>query len=106
MENTLKKTGIHSDCYIALDATDINPLKLFDIINNIHDNIKFTIEQHNLYLPFLDIMINKDPENNNIWMDIFYKKTDTRRCVPFNSCHPKQCKKNIPFTLARRICTI
>ena len=39
-------------------------------------------------------------------MDIFYKKTDTRRCVPFNSCHPKQCKKNIPFTLARRICTI
>ena len=64
------------------------------------------MEQHNLYLPFLDIMINKDPENNNIWMDIFYKKTDTRRCVPFNSCHPKQCKKNIPFTLARRICTI
>ena len=39
-------------------------------------------------------------------MDIFYKKTDTRRCVPFNSCHPKQCKNNIPFTLARRICAI
>ena len=39
-------------------------------------------------------------------MDIFYEKTDTRRCVLFNSCHPKQCKKNIPFTLARRICII
>ena len=39
-------------------------------------------------------------------MDIFYKKTDTRRCVPFNSCHSKQCKKNIPFILARRVCTI
>ena len=26
------------------------------MLNNIHDNIKFTIEQHNLYLPF-DIMI-------------------------------------------------
>ena len=39
-------------------------------------------------------------------MDISYKKTDTRRCVPFNSCHPKQCKKNIPSTLARRIYTI
>ena len=64
------------------------------------------MEQHNLYLPFLDIMINKDPENDNIWMDIFCKKTDTLRCVPFNSCHPKQCKKNIPFTLARRICII
>ena len=39
-------------------------------------------------------------------MDISYKKTDTRRCVPFNSCHPKQRKKNIPSTLARRIYTI
>ena len=36
-------------------------------------------------------------------MDIFYKKTDTRRCIPFNSCHSKQSKNNIPFALARRI---
>ena len=93
-------------CYIALDATNINPLKLFDILNNIHDNIKFTMEQHNLYVLFLDIIINKDAETSNIWMDIFYKKTNTRRCVAFNSCHPKQSKNNIPFTLARRICTI
>ena len=62
------------DCYMALDATNINPLKLFDIFNNIHDNIKFTMEQHSIHLPFLDIMINKDPENNNIWVGIFYKK--------------------------------
>ena len=47
-----------------------------------------------------------ETEINNIWIDIFYKKTDTRRCVPFNCCHPKQCKNNIPFILARRICTI
>ena len=33
-------------------------------------------------------------------------KTDTRRCVPFNCCHPKQCKNNITFTLARRICIV
>ena len=64
------------------------------------------MEQHNLYLPFLDIMINKDPDNNHIWMNIFYKKTDTPRRALFNCCHPKQCKKNIPFTLARRIFTI
>ena len=42
---------------------------------------------------------NKDPENNNIWMDIFYEKTDTQRCVPFNSCHPKQCKRIYPLHL-------
>ena len=55
---------------------------------------------------FFDIMINKDPETSNIWMVILYKKVDTRRCVPFNPCHQKQCKNIIPFTLARRICTI
>ena len=98
--------GFLDDCYISLDATNINPLRIFDILNNVHENIKFTMDQHNLCLTFLDIMINKDPETNNIWMDIFYDKTDTWRCVPFNSCHPKQCKNNIPFTLPRRICTI
>ena len=30
----------------------------------------------------------------------FYKKADTQGCVSFNSCHPKQCKGNIPVTLA------
>ena len=71
------------DCYIALDVTNINPLKLFDIFDNIHDNVKFTMKQHNLYLLFLDIMTNKDSASNNIWNDILYKKnTDTRRCAP------------------------
>ena len=93
-------------CYLALNPTNINPLKLFDILNKIHDKIKLEMEQHDLYLPFLDIMINKDPDHNNIWMDIFYEKTDTRRFIPFNSCHSKQCKNNISFTFARRVCTI
>ena len=39
-------------------------------------------------------------------MDIYYKPTDTHRCLPFSSNHPNHCKKNTPFTLARRICTI
>ena len=32
------------DCYIALEATIINPLKHFDVLNNIYDNIKFTMD--------------------------------------------------------------
>ena len=39
-------------------------------------------------------------------MDIYYKPTDTHRCLPFSSNHPNHCKKNIPFTLACRIYTI
>ena len=55
-------------------------------------------------IPFLDILIKRN--NDKIWMDIYYKPTDTHRCLPFSSNHPKHCKNNIPFTLARRICTI
>ena len=55
-------------------------------------------------IPFLDILIKRN--NDKIWMDIYYKPADTHRCLPFSSNHPNHCKKNIPFTLARRICTI
>ena len=37
---------ILGDCSIALDATNINPLKPFDALNNVHDKIKFTMKQH------------------------------------------------------------
>ena len=55
-------------------------------------------------IPFLDISVK--PNNYKIWIDIYYKPTDTHRCFPFSSNNPKHCKKNIPFTLVRRICTI
>ena len=42
-----------------------------------NDNIKFKMEEHNLYLPLLDTMINKDLEANNIWMDVSYKNSYT-----------------------------
>ena len=37
-------------------------------------------------------MINKNPDSNNIWMDVFYKKTDTRRCIPFNFATPNNAR--------------
>ena len=43
---------------------------------------------------------------DKIWMDIYYKPTVTHRCLPFSSNRSKHCKNNIPFTLARCICTI
>ena len=39
-------------------------------------------------------------------MDLFRKVTDSHHCVLFISCHPSQTKQNIPFNLARKICTI
>ena len=39
-------------------------------------------------------------------MDNYHKPTDTRRCLPFSSNHPSHCRRNIPFSLARRVFTI
>ena len=56
-------------------------------------------------IPFLDILIKRN--NDKTWMDIHYKSTDTPRCLFFSFFnHPKHCKKNVPFILAHRICTI
>lgn len=45
-------------------------------------------------------------DNTNISTDLFYKKTDSHQYLLFNSCHPAHTKRNIPFNMARRICTI
>ena len=39
-------------------------------------------------------------------MDMYHRPTDTRRCFPYSTSHPKYCLKNIPFVMARRICPI
>ena len=96
---------ILDDCFITLDPSKITPEQLLEVLNNLHNNISFTMESHNISLPFLDINVNKSMDNQ-IWMDIYHKTTDTRRCLPFYSCHPKHVKHNIPYILARRICTI
>ena len=49
-------------------------------------------------------MINKT--GTKIWMDIYNKPTDSKRYVPFPSNHSRSCLRNIPFRVARRICTI
>ena len=92
------------DCEIPLDKTKIEPEKLLKVLNSINPAIQFTMETSDSQIPFLDILIKRS--DNKIWMDIYFKPTDTHRCLPFSSNHPSHCKRNIPFTLARRICTI
>ena len=55
-------------------------------------------------VPFLDTLIKRN--ENGIWIEIYQKPTETQRCLPFTSSHQNHCKRNIPFCLARRICTI
>ena len=74
------------------------------ILNSLDDNIKFTFESSEQSISFLNLFIYKD--EGKIKTDVFYKDTDSHDYLPFNSCHPRHTKKNIPFTLSRMICSI
>ena len=85
--------------------TNISPIQeLHNILNNLHPRIKFTMEYDQKEINFLDI--NLQVESKNIITDIYYKSTVTHNHVPFQSKHPKQTLVNIPYNLARRLCTI
>ncbi|KAK3091940.1 hypothetical protein FSP39_023867 [Pinctada imbricata] len=92
------------DCFIFWNRSldDLN--KFHDLLNGLHTSIQFTMEQSEKELPFLDTLIIK--EDNKITTDLFYKSTDTHQYLIFSSCHPSHTKRNIPFNLTRRICTI
>ena len=73
-------------------------------MNSVNEAIQFTMEFSDKEIPFLDFLIKRD--NSGIWMDLYHKPTDTQRCLPYSTSHPKHCLKNIPFTMAIRICTV
>ena len=37
-------------------------------------------------------------------MDLYHKYSDTRRCLPYSTSHPKQCLNKNSFLLARQVC--
>ena len=87
-----------------LEENKVNPKDLLSILNSINRSIQFQMEYSKDANPFLDILIKRN--NDKIWMEFYYKLTDTHWCFPFLSNHPRHCKKNMPLTLACRICKI
>ena len=92
------------DCFIFWSKSDEELNDLHNVLNNLHPSIKFTMESSTTELPFLDILVIK--EDRKIITDLYYKKTDSHQYLLFNSCHPSHVKRNIPFNMARRVCTI
>ena len=92
------------DCFIIWNKSENDLLSFHNILNSIHQSIKFTIESNNHELPFLDILVIKT--DSKISTDIYFKNTDTHQYLNLRSCHPSHIKRNIPFCLARRLCTI
>lgn len=92
------------DCFILWKKSFGNFKNVLHILNDLDPNLKYTCDQSVSKIPFLNICVYKD--NNRILTDVFYKGTDTHDYLPFNSCHPRHIKTNIPKNLARMICCI
>ena len=92
------------DCFIPWTRSETELNKLHVMLNSLHPDIKFTKEYSSGEQAFLDVMVRN--KNGHIETDIYYKETDSKQYLLFNSCHPRHTKTSIPFCLARRIKTI
>ena len=67
-------------------------------LNQAHPTTKFTAEWSNKSIPFLDTCVSL--KSGCLTTDLFTKPTDTHQYLAADSCHPRHCKKAIPFSQA------
>ena len=99
------------DGFLFLDEKQITATDLLEHLNRMDPAIRFTMDVSSTEIPFLDVLIKlrHDPNNptrTTIITDIYSKPTDSFNYFDFQSCAPRHVKRNIPYTLARRIATI
>ena len=75
------------------------------LLNNGHPTIKFTEEHSQTAVPFLDVLVQKTPENL-VELDLYSKPTDTHLYLHPTSCHPGHVQRSIPYSQALRILNI
>ncbi|MCG8430695.1 MAG: GIY-YIG nuclease family protein, partial [Candidatus Omnitrophica bacterium] len=92
------------DCWCTFRQSFWDIQDFHALLNSLSPHLKFTKESDVHKLPFLDVLVIR--EGKKIITDLFSKPTDTKQYLHFRSCHPRHTKTNIPFSLARRICTI
>ena len=92
------------DCFISWQRSMDDLVYFYRTLNSLHNDIVFKMQTSEYQLPFLDVMVIRI--NTSISTDIYFKSTDSKQYLNFRSCHPTHTKVNIPFSLARRICTI
>lgn len=92
------------DCWIIWNKNDGNIEDIHEILNALSDKLKYTMEIGIPELPFLDVLVKR--LGIRIITDIYHKPTDARQYLHYRSCHPRHIKNNVPYNLARRVCTI
>ena len=85
----------------------LDELQKFKYLNEIHPKIKFTHEQCEQSIDFLDTTVKID-SNRQLYTTLFEKPTDTHLYLHHISAHHKPCHTKGPygqFLRIRRICT-
>ena len=111
-ERTAITTALHppkvwerfvDDVYSILKRTHLE--NLFHHINNLHQNIKFTMEEEsNGELAFLDTLLKRN--NGEISVLVYRKPTHTDQYLHFNSHHQTSCKESVVSSLFHRAYSI
>ena len=81
--------------------------KFFKYLNSIHEKIKFTHENSQEHINFLDTTVRVDIDRS-LYTTLYEKPTDTHLYLHYNSAHHKPCHTKGPygqFLRIRRICT-
>ena len=89
------------DIFLITDLSFSDIERFILIFNNFHQSFKFTSNINLYFANFLDVQVSQT--NNIISTDIFHKATDSFQYLHFSSQHPSHIKRNIPYTLAKRI---
>ena len=94
------------DIFMIWTAGEEQLQEFLQWINQYHDTIKFTWDWSRTNVNYLDVQVINN--NGVIETDLYTKPTDKHQYLFHTSCHPKGCKKSIPYAQAlrlRRICS-
>lgn len=100
-EDIIKNYIRYQDDCLTFNQSQFDTNQLFELFNNLHPGLEFTIEKSHSQLPFLDILLQI--KDKKIITSMYHKPTDSFNYLNFASNHPAHTKRNIPYSLARRI---
>ena len=91
------------DIFCIWTGTPEQLQETFEIMNNFHPTIKFTMDiMKDNKIPFLDVLVKLE-EDHTISTDVYCKPTDTHQYLMSTSCHPGHVKKSIFYSQGLRL---
>ena len=75
------------DCLVLCDGTDVKLQELYNFINTLNPDLRFTVENWNQTICFLDLRISI--VRNKLTTTVYSKPGDSHLYIHADSCHKK-----------------